>query len=214
MNFVWLLGSGSNFQDEEIRYSIRSVLKFHPDATITIIGECPHFYTGSHYYIPDDTGNPYLNTWNKALKGCELFDEWICMNDDFYLLEPFKVAHYYCGLLKDQAIKAGGGDWGKLLKETIKVLPDAKRWTVHTPTAILSKEFRELTDIYRNKRVINWKAMYCELSKYPKFSVKKNCKIRGTIKDIKTPFFSIANNFRRNQELFHRLYPNKCIYEK
>ena len=215
MNFVWLLGSGSNHQNEEIRYSIRSVLKFHPDATITVIGELPHFYTGSHYYVPDDTGNIYLNTWNKCLKACELFNEWICMNDDFYLLEAFVPKHYYCGYLKDHAIGSGGGHWGKLLKQTIKVFPDAKRWTVHAPTPILSSEFVSLTDRYRSDKVISWKVMYCELSQYPKATVRKNCKIRGTIrKPIKLPFFSIANNFRRNRDLFERLYPKQCKYEK
>ena len=217
MNFVWLLGSGSNFEDEEIRYSIRSVLKYHPDSSITVVGECPHFYTGSHYYVPDDTGNIYLNTWNKCLKACELFDEWICMNDDFYLQAEFVKAHYYCGNIKDHAKNLGMGHFGKLIKQTAKVFPYAKRWTTHTPIPIFSAEFKHLTELYRDDdNVVSWKTMYCEINDtYPKIEISKDCKIRVTIKDkVDIPYFSISNTFGRSKEWFQRTYPNKCKYEK
>lgn len=213
MNFVWLLGSGSNYNDEEIRYSIRSVLKFHPESTVTIIGECPDWYTGSHYYIPDGE-SPYINTWNKALKACELFDEWIVMNDDFYLLAPYEKRFYFSGTLKAHARRVGSVGWGKLVQSTYKAFPDSHRWTVHAPCPIISKEFIALSE--KHKGEISWKTMYCHLTDYfEKVELAKDVKIRGTIKrEIKTPFFSIANNFGRNRGWFEEQYPLKCKYEK
>lgn len=215
MNFVWILGSGSNFDNEEIRYSIRSVLKFHPDANVTIVGELPAFYTGEHYYVPDDTGNVYLNTWNKCLKACELFDEWIVMNDDFYLLQPFVKAHYYSGTIKEHKRNLGNEHFGRLINQTYKVFPNAKKWTTHTPIPILSEEFLRLTKEYRDDdNVISWKTMYCELNEsYPKIKMK-DAKVRGTFKNINQPYLSISNNFGRNREWFENQYPVKSIYEK
>ena len=217
MNFVWLLGSGSNFEDEEIRYSIRSVLKYHPDSTITIVGELPKFYSGDHYYYPDETNNPYVNVWKKMEYTCTLFDEWICMNDDFYLLEPFKPKHYYYKDIRRHTRTVGRGKWGECIKNTAKLLPDTKRWTIHSPLPIVSKDFISIALMYpdRHNEPVSPRTVYCHHEdKFDKVEMK-DVKHRGTINyKIETPFFSIANNFGRNKALFNELYPDKCKYEK
>ena len=217
MNFVWMLGSGSNHQNEEIRYSIRSVLKFHPESTITIVGELPKFYSGDHYYYPDETNNPYVNVWKKMEYASTLFNEWVCMNDDFYLLKPFKPKHYYYKDIRRHARTVGSGNWGMCIKNTAKLLPDTKRWTIHSPLPIVSKDFIRIANMYpnRHEKPISARAVYCHHEdRFDKVEMR-DVKYRGTIrKPIKTPFFSIANNFRRNRELFERLYPEKCKYEK
>lgn len=215
-NFVWILGSGSNYNNEEIRYSIRSVVKYHPDARIVIVGEKPHFYTGEHYYVADSSNNAYINVINKMEFACELFDQWICMNDDFYLLEPFKPAHFFTETIKSHAQRLGSGDWADLIKRTAKAIPSAKRWTIHAPLPIITKDFRMILDMFpdRYENPISPKSVYCHFErKFDKVEMK-DVKYRGTLKSVpKSPFFSIANNFGRNKELFQELYPNKTTYE-
>ena len=43
MDIVYILGNGSKFNNEEIRYSLRSLEKFVNFDRVFIVGECPKF---------------------------------------------------------------------------------------------------------------------------------------------------------------------------
>ncbi|MEX0596193.1 MAG: hypothetical protein WD512_06795, partial [Candidatus Paceibacterota bacterium] len=149
MNFVYLLGSGSLWFDNECRYSIRSVLKYHPNATIHIIGEKPKWYTGKHTYIKDSHSCPYVNKWIKLEEACKYYDTFIAMDDDFFLNEPFKEIHYKSGTIK-QYLKnyERTSRWRSLKESTAKYFLNKPRFMLHVPFPIVSKNFLKIAEKY------------------------------------------------------------------
>lgn len=225
MNFVWILGSGSKWNNNEIRYSIRSVLKFHPNATITIVGEKPDWYNGYHYYVPDDSECPYVNKWVKMEFACTLFDEFVQMDDDFFLLEPYKKAIYYHGTMAQKYKRINSVTlWSDVIKSTLKQFPDEKNHLQHFPLPVRSKEMLRVAEIYPNRTVapsISLRQCYCvHVKEYPEIELQ-DMKVRyGFSKSIERqisgyPFFSISDHIRSHsfRHLLEKMYPNPSIYE-
>jgi hypothetical protein len=78
-----------NGENEELRYSIRSVTHFFPDAEIWLVGGKPSWYKGN--YIPVRQGsNKYLNVRNNIgalISNENISSTFIYMNDDFFITE-------------------------------------------------------------------------------------------------------------------------------
>lgn len=219
-NFVWVLGSGSNWEDNEIRYSIRSVLKFHPDANIMIIGERPSWFRGlRHSFVPDADDCPYVNQWKKLEHACRLFDEFIYMDDDFYLLRPFRPFHYRLGKLAEFLQKPRGHThWRAVCRATLEVMPDdADRHLLHVPLPIISKVFLLIAQMYPQRfeaPSLVPRQIYCHH--------ETAFEVRTLPRDVKTvhfgpvrnmPFFSTKDNMRRIKHVFEDLYPAPSVYE-
>jgi hypothetical protein len=89
--------------NEELRYSIRSVLKFFPDADIWLVGGKPSWYVGN--YIRSRQGSSkYGNVRDnieKLLKDERIGPSLVYMNDDFYLTDmPDFSQNYHRGTIK------------------------------------------------------------------------------------------------------------------
>lgn len=140
MNFVYICRDGTN---EELRYSIRSVMHFYPEAKITIVGGKPRWYSGNFLEVKD-FGNKFDNI-NKCYEEiCNTnIDNFILMNDDFYIInKPDSFNYYYDGLL-DEKIQRHMEDYG--ISKYARVLSEANKklkklgisqplnYDVHTP---------------------------------------------------------------------------------
>lgn len=83
--FVYICRAGEN---EELRYSIRSVNHFFPTAKIWVVGEPPKWYDGDYIKVKQ-TATKYRNAYNNltaiALSN-QLPEEIVIMNDDFYFI--------------------------------------------------------------------------------------------------------------------------------
>src|SRR5690606_5236989 len=97
-SFVWILGTGSSWEDNELRYSIRSVEKHHQDdAEVLVIGSKPSWYRGPHLPYLDTHTCPYINQWEKLRIACQIpdiSDPFVYMDDDFYLMQPLDRFHF------------------------------------------------------------------------------------------------------------------------
>jgi hypothetical protein len=92
--FVYLCRNGHN---EELRYSIRSVLHFYPEADIWVVGGRPIWYVGN--FLPvlkrgDSYSNQRKNLWEIS-RHPEIPEEIIIMNDDFFLQKRTNLFVYY-----------------------------------------------------------------------------------------------------------------------
>lgn len=100
VDLVYILGSGSHWQNNEIRYSFRSVEKnLKGVGRVWVIGENPGFLSDKvrHIYYPDEIGgrNADGNMTRKILRACrenELTDDFLFMNDDFIIYKPIVAA--------------------------------------------------------------------------------------------------------------------------
>lgn len=223
MRFVYFLGSGSQYNDAEIRYSMRSVLKHHPDAQIAIIGECPEWYTGEHYYINDSSECAYVNKWRKIENACMLFDNFVAMDDDFFLLKPFEPALYYCGQLAkvDNKYRCQVGRYTEMVIATCDLVPGAKNYFMHAPLPIDCDEFRRISEHFparQHKPGLSARQIYATNSMlFESVELESDVKLHGTIEPHQLrskPFFSIHNNFNYITVLMESLYPTPAPHER
>ncbi len=102
MDIVYVCRPGDN---EELRYSIRSVVKNMPHDNIWLIGNKPKWYEGNFLSVPD-TSNKYENIRN-AIKSVsinsDISDDFVLMNDDFFVMNPLsEIPVLHGGLLIDK----------------------------------------------------------------------------------------------------------------
>ena len=102
MDFVYICRSGDN---EELRYSIRSVLNSFPDGVIWVIGGRPDWYCGNYIEVSQDK-NTYTNAVNNLKALCnslEIDKDFILMNDDFFIINKIdSVKYFYGGTLPEK----------------------------------------------------------------------------------------------------------------
>ncbi len=102
MDFVYICKSGDN---EELRYSIRSVINSFPEAKVWLVGGKPDWYSGDFIEV-DQKHHKYANAINNLQALCnseEISNNFILMNDDFFIIKPKeKIDQFYNGLLSDK----------------------------------------------------------------------------------------------------------------
>lgn len=148
MDVVWICRDGPN---EELRYSIRSVVKYMPHSKILVVGGKPDWYKGP--FLPVETflhgrksTNKYVNAKNNIqsiIDSPKVSSEFVFMNDDFYVMQKLdKVPYYHGGLFADKIKEfyryAGYSDYVKVLLRTQSALEalgikDLLDYTLHIP---------------------------------------------------------------------------------
>lgn len=105
MDFVYICKPGDN---EELRYSIRSVLYSFPDAKIWVVGGKPNWYSGNYIFV-DQNHHKYANAINNLHAICdsnEIPEEFVLMNDDFFIIKKIdKIDNFYNGFLSTKINK-------------------------------------------------------------------------------------------------------------
>jgi len=102
MDYVYICRSGDN---DELRYSLRSIEKNMPKGRVWVVGHRPIWYIGD--FIPvDDIGGKFDNIVNcikTVSENNDISDNFILMNDDFFALNPIdKLKNYHGGLLENK----------------------------------------------------------------------------------------------------------------
>jgi len=105
IDLVYILGKGSRWSDNEIRYSLRSVEKYFKCGNVFVIGERPEWMTGViHIKAEDKNSNKLLNALEKYRIACtdkRISRKFILMNDDFFFLrEVDKIENYSRGTIQ------------------------------------------------------------------------------------------------------------------
>ena len=117
----------------ELTYCLRSIDKYYP--TDVYIVSKQKIKGTNHIYYEDKTLNRYENVRQKVLKACDVLKEpFIFMNDDMYLLEPFKEVDYYCGKLKERT--RTGSVQRAIVNGAIKESKDGLNYSIHQPMVI------------------------------------------------------------------------------
>jgi hypothetical protein len=168
MDIVYICRSGKN---EELRYSIRSVVKNLPHDNIWVVGQKPNWYTGN--FIPvKDTRMKYTNARNnlKALAtNNDISKDFILMNDDFFIFKKIdELQYFYTGLLQDKALRfetfSASGAYTRMLYSTLEKLQelgikDPLDYELHVPM-IMNRE--KLLNVLKVKNTL-WRSIYGNL---------------------------------------------------
>jgi hypothetical protein len=102
MDFVYICKDGNN---EELRYSIRSVVESFPNSKIWVVGGKPNWYTGNYIEVTQNLSK-YRNAIENLKALCnseEISDRFVLMNDDFYIVKNIdSIKDYHGGPLLDK----------------------------------------------------------------------------------------------------------------
>lgn len=201
---------------QELRYSIRSVVKYADVDEIVIIGDRPG-YLQNVTHIKAGGGHPYQDVTHK-MRECPTGDL-LFMYDDVFLIKDYKPVKYYEGLLTDR-LKRTGGPRRQHLAESSKALGNAAlNYELHYPlpanyTDRMKLQYRALSDKYECVSPIsflgNRETGYS--SKQAKDYKFKADSIPAKFSNIKPSFSTYAEDEGVAERLL-TLYPERSIFE-
>lgn len=224
---------GSSWDDNELRYSLRSVAKHGQNVdSIIIAGHKPAWVQGvTHAPLTDPHSNRANNTWYKMKQMCHNLNRpFVLMNDDFYLQQTTDfetLPHYTEGEIKDLAKKYRRvSDYVGMLYRTEYVLQrngyPRKNFAVHYPMMIDPVGFRPHFEHFVEEpglsfRLIYGNMMVRETVELPDLKLSREmstAQIKEALKD--KPMFSIGDRFLNDdgKNYLQELYPEKCKYER
>lgn len=234
MNIVLPLGAGSHWQDNELRYCLRSIEKHLSGwEKIIIVGRLPDWIKQNDrlVFIPakDKSSAKYKeeNIHNKIIKAIDngAGESFLFMNDDHFLMEDFEVQNFpyhHKGLLS-AAIPATNphNAYIKTLRATKQTCGDAFNYDTHCPIIYESAKYKACMPVKFPHYGYALKTMYCHRNKiegsfYPDYKMGKIECMAQTLESIhKRAYFSIGNRAIGEEMLIvlNGLYPDPSLFE-
>lgn len=155
IDVVYILGTGSQFHNHEIRFSLRSVEKHLKNVgKVWVIGEHhPVIQNVNFIPYPDRTIHSATNIMHKVTRACEekeISENFLFFNDDHYLLTDFDAEtfpYFYSGTIQEFLSKRDRDAYTKKVENTYQHLKDKglplKFFDVHTPIIYNKAKFLE-----------------------------------------------------------------------
>lgn len=132
MDCVYICRSGEN---EELRYSLRSIEKNLEYENLWIVGDAPDWYYGNLKTTIKNAGKYTIARTNlyKIAESDDIAEEFILMNDDFFVMQHFSTPPtWHNGLLEDsikERARKAPGSYTEMLRETYSKL---RRMSIET----------------------------------------------------------------------------------
>lgn len=162
MDIVYILGSGSKWNNNELRYSLRSLEKHFPHRNVFIVGEFPNWLRNVNHMdvndaFPYSDGGKLRNAVRKIRAACEderISDQFVLMNDDFFFLEDCtEIKPFSLGSMQqtiDRHITQKGYYYEALVRTKRyleeKGIKDPTCYAIHCPIVYDKKKFLQMTD--------------------------------------------------------------------
>jgi len=243
IDLVYVLGKESRWDDNEFRFSLRSVdQNLTGIRNIYLVGEKPEFVKGvKHIPYPDIYGklNADGNIIRKILRVCreeKLSDMFLLMTDDsfiIYQVSAGSIPYYHKGDLREFSLRPGYfqfNEWRKRLGRTKDLLISNRLTTYHydchLPLILDKKLFPEIFRRFDFEKGVGltWKSIYCNAAgvtgtrvkntRYTLFLKYSPNEIDQRIMGF--PFVSVNDGGLTEdvKEMLIRRFPDKCKYEK
>lgn len=238
IDLVIPLGKGSKWNDNELRYSLRSVEKHLKGIRdVYIVGECPDWLQNVNHVRFEETGHASQNIMEKFLIASsidKISDNFMAWNDDLFLRTDIDAETYpYKNGGPLQKYIKNTGDWyNEYLIETknrlqSSVLPTFN-FDVHAPIIYNKTDFTAIMSYYDFNEKLLVKSIYCN-SKFIRGEPFDDCKIRSYHSTLKLyeaiegrELFSIGDscllakygNKSSVKVFLQEMFPHKSKYEK
>ena len=230
MDIVIPLGTGSRWQNNELRFALRSIEKYLTGYDkIFIIGECPSYLQNIvHIPCPDFPGRKEYSIFNKIMKAVKderCSENFVFWNDDIFLIDNFHTAYFkfwYEGTLQSK-YEQSHGHYKAAIKNVMDLsYPNIQYTDIHTPIIYNKEKF------IKNVADEDWSKEYVIKSLYTapefvSFGPMPDLKINKamTYYEIKVRikerlFFSIGTYgvCPAMTKVLTELFPEKSKYEK
>lgn len=230
MNFIYICRGGEN---NELRYSIRSVVNSFPDSDIWVVGGIPTWYKGNDISIEQNAGkwkNAVANL-NAIVESEKTPEDFILMNDDFFILDKINTIPYYhegpLSIKLERYKKLNmdpnyigklGSTYGKLERLGFK---EPLSYETHTPMPMIKSK---LADIMQYCPPNFWRSLYGNMYKVGGEEIKdvkvyyreRFNDISNDYKNSKIPFLSTDDEsfLTIEKDLLKNKFKNKTKYEK
>lgn len=234
MDIVIPLGSGSPWNDNELRYTLRGIEKHLKGYDkIYLVGNKPGWIQNVvhiHFREVHLCAQREKNICNKVLAAIDdgVSDEFMFINDDHFLLVDFTAENlpfFHGGPVKEKLQEVNPfNPYGKTIQNTIKLFGDQfNNYDIHCPVIFRKNDFKKVMECVDWEKPYGYlmKTIYCHT-----YNVQgrflKDCKINKglTWEEIMhtingRPFFSIGNAGLNDdmKAVLNDLYPNPSNYE-
>jgi hypothetical protein len=212
MDLLYILGKGSPYNNEELKYSLRSLERFGDNiGQLVLIGEKPDYldYTKVIHHPFEESGEKEYRIASKILHACTigaLKSDFLFCNDDFFFLKPFDCntfPYYQKGNLYNGQSGTAYSDHLKLTRDyLLSHGKTATHFDVHCPIIYNAAKFIELTDAWQHSKET--------IGMVVKSTYANMCGVTGKLyDDVKLSQLQTANDFSR-------MYLNECfsIYDQ
>lgn len=236
MDIVYLLGTGTNWANNEIRFSLRSLQK-HAEkfGDLFIVGEDPGFLHGFTHIAMKDAHpkNKARNIYEKIMAACKdprVSDNFFYVHDDHFFMENFKMEkypYYYMGTMDDYLARANTfSSYTKAIANTKQVLEASGLPQIffqpHRPIVINKRKFIKVMAKYdwtiENGYMI--KSLYCNtlgIAGEP----TKDCNItrQFSLRELNKVLdghavFSTRDSFSQDlRDFMRKTFPDKSMWE-
>ena len=220
---------------EEIIYSLRSLINL-PHDRVVIVGDWPDILNQENvYYIPvEQENNKYQNTLNSLKIVCsdnKISDDFILMNDDFFILKEIKNPAEELNLYRGNAFKVyehyvqkyGENGYSKGMLETAKLLQKMGiayplGYELHTPFVFNKSKFLKMFELegVGDILALHKRTLYGNLYLKGGISMKdvKLFAFSGTNIDAEQKFVSCSDTAWANLRIYlQKMFNTKSIYE-
>lgn len=219
MDFVYICRSGEN---EELRYSIRSVLASFPDAKIWVVGGKPDWYIGNHVQVTqfEDEHKQENARWNmRYIAWTDAISErFVLMNDDFFIMKKIDFIDNYTNgylvdLIREKVRNGASMGYVNLLNKTLNELvkngfENPLNFELHLPMIMERSKLAEVIDEYTL-----WRSGYGNHFDVLAFDTD-DVKIRPSKERIDGEFASTEDEwFHELLPRLQELYPNPSPLE-
>lgn len=234
MDLVYPLGTGSVWENNELRYSLRAVAENVKDLrNVWVIGEKPDWLTNVRYLpVKDCFDRPTKNTFHKLQSVChepDLSENFLWLNDDFFILKPTIVAdfpYFYKGVLPSGirksrllAIESPVNTVNYLQFHNLTMLD----YRVHCPIIFNKQRILDLPVAENEFGVVNTRAVYGNYYKVGGILTKENfMPVHGNVSELtawseKRDWCSILSLTAKQwgfRKFMQERFPNPSRFEK
>lgn len=232
MDLVYIVKEDDN--NEELRYSLRSIAKYLPESRVWIVGHKPNWVQNVEYIHTEQKAGKWQNSVNNIIAACrseDITDDFVLMNDDFFAVRPIKDLEASCNVAIgtiDQAIqkyinhKSAWFDAFKYAKELLEQMGiegPYYNYESHSPIILNKKLFLEfinmpeIQDFMKTKKILHKRSVYKNIYKIKPKMLPEDIKLNKD-DDIKTKT-KICDWFSVYDRQIHCLsYPQLNLYLK
>jgi hypothetical protein len=216
MDILYYIGSGSRHNNDELRYSLRSLDAHCKDVDkVWIVGNKPRFLVNCEYvWVEDIKGEWWKNAFlkTKAAIDAGISKDFLLMNDDFFMLKDFTAKDYPC-YHKGDIPETSTSKYYDVICNTRKVLEREgypfKHYGVHCPMVINGENYLTLEKYYNEP--VSARCLYGNI--FCK-GIKTTDNKSQELKNAKSKCFS-SKEFAQEGvfEELNKLFPNPSRWE-
>lgn len=223
---VYPLGHYSVWDNNELRYSLRSLQNIPEVTDVLLVGQQPDWANTQHVYTYDGA-NRVENIWRKMEMISEYMEgrnnAFLFMADDIFITRPTSLPMYYDGDIQRKIDNAEGvqssGRYRDMLIATKLLLEyhslPTINFALHYPLIVYPDILKKSLEF---KGEYSWRTIYCNLSYHyhrQEIQERVDCKLWKPEHYDNQDIFSISDRFltKQGRELLQTLFPDKCRYE-